>query len=194
MIVIGDGLVNQVERFADKFAYSKMTTDVMDEMMSSMRQKSSKSIGNKYVVIANEKLWDDIQRSLKHYLKDWRTNGTTFFSKEGGNVNIGATFDTYTFAGNEVTFMVDKAMSLEYSDKPYGICIDLTADMVSGKPAMAMYSLKGKEFNRNVLRGVGSIGGEEISSPVAASRIVMTGYSSVVVFSPHRSFVISGNR
>lgn len=129
-------VINQVERFADKFAYSKMTTDIMDNMLSSMRQKSKNSMGNKYTVICNELLWDDIQRSLKHYLKDWRTNGTTFFSQKGGNINLGGTFETYTFGGNEVTFMVDKALSLEYDQKPYGICLDLTADMVSGKPAI----------------------------------------------------------
>lgn len=57
-----------------------------------------------------------------------------------------------------------------------------------------MYSLKGKEFTRNILRGIGSAGSEEVSSPIAASRIVMTGYSSVIVYSPFRSFVVEGNK
>lgn len=194
MLVSGDGVINQVERYADKFAYTKMTTDVMDTILSSMRQKSKNSMGNKYTIICNELLWDDIQRSLKHYLKDWRTNGVTMFSKTGKNVSIGSTFDSYTFGGNEVTFMVDKSLSLEYDTRPYGLCLDLTADLVAGKPAIAAYTLKGKEFKRNILRGVGSNGGEEISSPVAASRLIMTSYSCVCVHAPYRSFVIEGNK
>lgn len=193
-LVSGDGVINQVERYADKFAYTKMTTDVMDTVLSSMRQKSKNSMGNKYTIICNELLWDDIQRSLKHYLKDWRTNGVTMFSKTGKNVSIGSTFDSYTFGGNEVTFMVDKSLSLEYDTRPYGLCLDLTADLVAGKPAIAAYTLKGKEFKRNILRGVGSNGGEEISSPVAASRLIMTSYSCVCVHAPYRSFVIEGNK
>ena len=83
-IVIGDGIIPQLERFADKYAYSKMSTDIFDTMLSSMRQKSKKSMGNKYVFVVNEMLWDDIQKALRDYLKNWKTNGTTFFSKAGG--------------------------------------------------------------------------------------------------------------
>lgn len=134
---INQKVIPQIERFADKYAYSRLTTDVFDTVLSAMRQKSKKSMGNQYVFIVNELLWDDIQKTLRNYLKNWRTNGTVFFSQKGGkNVEIGATFETYTMGGNQMTFMVDKSLSLEYDQKPYGFCLDLTADLASGKPAM----------------------------------------------------------
>ena len=193
-IVIGDGVIPQLERFADKYAYSKMSTDIFDTMLSSMRQKSKKSMGNKYVFVANEMLWDDIQKALRDYLKNWKTNGTTFFSKAGGkDIEIGGFFETYNMGGNQLTFMVDKSLSLEYDQKPYGFCLDLTADLASGKPAMASYALAGKEYKQHILRGVGS-SSVEVSSVVAASRIINIGYSSVCVFSPHKSYIIEGNK
>ena len=113
-IVIGDGIIPQLERFADKYAYSKMSTDIFDTMLSSMRQKSKKSMGNKYVFVVNEMLWDDIQKALSDYLMNWKTNGTTFFSKAGGkDIEIGGFFETYNMGGNQLTFMVDKSLSLE---------------------------------------------------------------------------------
>ena len=192
-IVIGDGIIPQVERFADKYAYSKMSTDIFDTMLSSMRQKSKKSMGNKYVFVVNEMLWDDIQKALRDYLKNWKTNGTTFFSKAGGkDIEIGGFFETYNMGGNQLTFMVDKSLSLEYDQKPYGFCLDLTADLASGKPAMASYALAGKEYKQHILRGVGS-SSVEVSSVVAASRIINIGYSSVCVFSPQKSYILLKN-
>ena len=186
-------VIPQLERFADKYAYSKMSTDIFDTMLSSMRQKSKKSMGNKYVFIANEMLWDDIQKALRDYLKNWKTNGTTFFSKAGGkDIEIGGFFETYNMGGNQLTFMVDKSLSLEYDQKPYGFCLDLTADLASGKPAMASYALAGKEYKQHILRGVGS-SSVEVSSVVAASRIINIGYSSVCVFSPQKSYILAKN-
>ena len=193
VIPIGDGVVNQIERFADKYAYSKLTTNIFDTIMAAMRQKSKKSQGNQYVFIINELLWDDVQKNLRTFLKDWKTNGTVFFSqKKGGTVEIGATFETYNFAGNQLTFMVDKSLSLEFPERPYGLCLDLTADLVGGRPAIQNFALKGKTLVKNVVKGVGS---EEtnVASLVAASTIVYTGYSSVCVFAPYRSYVIEKN-
>lgn len=56
-----------------------------------------------------------------------------------------------------------------------------------------MFSLKGKEYVKNILRGVGS-DSVEVSSQVAASRIINTGYSSVCVFAPWKSYILEGNR
>ena len=41
-----------------------------------------------------------------------------------------------TIMGNQVSFVVDRALTREYPDKGYGICIDLTADKTTGTPAV----------------------------------------------------------
>ena len=58
-------VIPQIERIADKYAYSRLTTDVFDTVLSAMRQKSKKSIGNQYTFVVNELLWDDIQKNLR---------------------------------------------------------------------------------------------------------------------------------
>lgn len=196
-IPMGDGIIAQIERYAQKYAYAQMSSNVMDTVMETMRQKSKKSDGNQYVFIVNEKMWSQIQRTLRTYLKEWQPVAPIFFSqKAGGNVQVGATFDSYKQGGNQISFKVDKALTLEYPDKGYGICIDLTADLTTGTPALQMFTLKGGEFIRGFLKGMGGMSGVEsgdIATPVAGSRLVHMGYAGVGVFSPYRSFIVEEN-
>lgn len=196
-IPMGDGIIAQIERYAQKYAYAAMSANVMDTVMETMRQKSKKSDGNQYVFIVNEKMWSQIQRTLRSYLKEWQPVAPIFFSqKAGGNVQVGATFDSYKQGGNQISFKVDKALTLEYPDKGYGICIDLTADLTTGTPALQMFTLKGGEFIRGFLKGMGGMSGVEsgdIATPVAGSRLVHMGYAGVGVFSPYRSFIVEEN-
>ncbi len=196
-IPMGDGIIAQIERYAQKYAYAKMSSNVMDTVMETMRQKSKKSDGNQYVFIVNERMWSQIQRALRQYLKDWQPCTPVFFSmKAGGNVEVGATFSSYVQGGNQISFKVDKALTLEYPDKGYGMCIDLTADLTTGSPALQMFTLKGGEFIRGFLKGLGGMSGVEsgdIASPVAGSKLVHAGYAGVGVFSPYRSFIVEEN-
>lgn len=193
-IYMGDGIIAQIERYANKYAYSKLSINAFDTIMEHMRQKSKKSTGNQYIFIVNERLWNQIQRTLREYLKDWKTDGTFFYSKKtGGNVKVGATFDTYEMGGNQVSFQVDKALSMEYPDKGYGLIIDLTADRTNNTPAMQLFTLKNAEFIRNVIKGVGGLGGNQSGdayTPVAGSKIVHMGYAGVGIYNPYRSYVI----
>jgi hypothetical protein len=193
-IIIGDGIINQIERYANKYAYAKLSINVFDTVMEHMRQKSKSSTGNQYTFVVNERLWNQVQRTLRQYLKDWRTDGTFFYSsKAGGNVKVGATFDTYVFGGNQISFHVDKALTLEYPDKGYGLVIDLTADATSGTPALQMFTVKGGEFIRGVLKGVGGLDGVssgDVYTPVAGSKLIHMGYAGVGVMNPYRSYMI----
>lgn len=197
-IPMGDGIISQIERYAQKYVYAKLSINAFDTIMEQMRQKSKKSTGNQYIFIVNEKLWSQIQRTLREYLKDFKTDGTFFYSKKANSeVKVGATFSTYEMGGNQISFQVDKAFTLEYTDKGYGVVIDLTADATTGTPAMQMFTLKGSEFIRGVLKGVGGLDGVtsgDVASPVAASKIIHMGYSGVGVFNPYRSFIIEENK
>lgn len=193
-VIMGDGIISQIERYANKYAYAKLSINVFDTVMEHMRQKSKSSTGNQYTFIVNERLWNQIQRTLREYLKDWRTDGTFFYSKKNsGYVTVGATFDTYIFGGNQVSFHVDKALTLEYPDKGYGLVVDLTADKTTNTPAMSFFTVKGGEFIRGILKGVGGLDGVtsgEISTTVAGSKLVHYGYAGVGVYNPYRSYII----
>lgn len=55
-IYIGPGLIPQIEAYADKYAYNKMTVDVLNTIVTTMAQKANSPKGNKWVFIMNEKL------------------------------------------------------------------------------------------------------------------------------------------
>lgn len=102
-IVIGDGLVPQIERYASKYAYTVMTPAVMTTAMDILIEKAEKDTGNEFLLICNAKMWRDIQISLGSWLNQLRPIGTYLWSKgEGGYVDVGATYQSYEFAGKEL--------------------------------------------------------------------------------------------
>lgn len=193
-IPIGDGLVPQIERFASKYAYSRMTLEVFNTIIRTLNEKASKSTGNKYHFIMNDKAWNDLQITLGDYLAKFHTDGAYMYSKKAnGYISVGAAFDSYSMGGNQITFSTDRALTREFgNDKGYMICVDLTADEAKNQPAVAQFSLKGKEFISNSIAGVGGLKGGEsgpVATPVAGSKLVIHGYAGISVFNPYRSFI-----
>ena len=72
-----------------------------------MAEKAQDDTGNKMTFIVNRKLWEDVNLVLSEYLANNRTDGAYMYSKSankgyGGYVEVGATFDTYNFAGKQI--------------------------------------------------------------------------------------------
>lgn len=194
-IYIGDGIIPQVERFASKYAFAKLTVEVFHTVLAVMNEKAEKPTGNHYMFICNERMWSLIQTALASYLAAFKTDGSYLYSKKANDyVKVGATFDSYEYGGNHISFKVDRTFSREYgSEKGYAVCLDLTADLVSGRAPIEMFTLKGGDFMTSKYPGVGGMDGLSsgiVSSPVAASKIINWGYSGVGVFNPHRSFIL----
>lgn len=194
-IYIGDGIIPQIERFASKYVYNKLTPEAFTTAMAMMNEKSENPTGNKYVFICNEKMWNDIQSCLSEWLARFKTCGTYLWSKKAnGYVDVGATFNSYEIGGNTISFKVDRTFSREWgSEKGFGLMLDLTADKTSGEPAIQMFTLKGGDFITNKYPGVGGLDGLSsgiVSSTTAASKVINWGYSGVGVFSPYRSFIM----
>lgn len=135
-----------------------------------------------------------MQNVLGGFLADNKTDKPFLYSKQtNGNVKVGATYDTYTFGGNTVAITVDRALSLEYGeDKGYGILIDLTGDKASGRPAIEMFTLEGKQLEENTYSGVG-LGKDAVATKVAGGSYIMSGYWGVAVYNPYRSCIIMQN-
>ena len=199
MLIAGDGLIPQIERFASKFKFAKLNVNVINTVMEQMSQKSVRPTGNHYTFIVNDRLWSQINTTLGDWLKLWGSTPTMLYSKESGMVKadnpmkVGATFVSYEISGNTVTFMVDRALSKEYSTKAYGICLDMTPDMTTGEPAVAAFTLEGAEFVTSKYPGVGGLDGITsgvVSSPVAGSKLIVAGYAGIVAFAPYKSFIL----
>ena len=175
-IYIGEGLIPQIEAAANKYCYSnKPNLQLFNMIMSDMADKAQSDTGNKFIFIVNRTMWNDLQMTLGEYLANYQTDGT------------------YMYAGNQVSFVVDRALTSEYPTKGYGVCIDLTADKTSGTPAIAKFSLTGKDFMTNKIVGVGGYDGKssgEVATNVAGSKLVMMGYAGVAAFTPYRSVIV----
>ena len=171
-----------------------MTLELFNTIIRTLNEKANKSTGNKYHFIMNDKAWTDLQQVLGDYLARFHTDGSYMWSRAAnGYVSVGATYDSYIIAGNQITFSTDRALTREFgNDKGYMLCIDLTADEAKNQPAVAQFSLKGKEFISNSIAGVGGLQGGQsgpVASPVAGSKLVIHGYAGICVFNPYRSFI-----
>ena len=194
-IYISDGLIPQVEAFASKYAYNKLTISVFKTILRTLNEKAEKPTGNHYIFIVNEKAWDDVQDLLETHLAQYHTDGTYLWSAKAGDyVSVGAKgFDTYNYGGNSISFKVDRTLTREYgSEKGFMIALDLTGDKTSAQPPIALFTLKGGDMISNKYVGVGGLNGlssGEVSSPVAGSKLIMWGYSSLAVFNPYKSYI-----
>lgn len=93
-------IIPQIERFAGKMVFNKLTPRIMNKAIIEMTQKSESAVGNKYVFICNSAMWAEIQSTLMNWLGDMRTDGTFLYSEKVGDyVKVGNTFNTYEFAG-----------------------------------------------------------------------------------------------
>lgn len=200
-IYMGEGLLPQIERFASKTFYSKLSVDVFVRMMNQVIHRANKPTGNVITVICNEKFWADAQMALFEWLARFHTCGTFLYTMETNEylkvanpTTVGATFHSYAVGGNVLTFKVDRTFSREWGmDKGFAMFIDLTADSATGKPAIAGFTLKGGDFITNTITGVGGQNGltsGDVSSPVAASKAVIWGYNSIAAFAPYRSAIM----
>ena len=81
-------------------------------------------------------MWYLVNTVLGEYLAKFKTTGTYLFSKAANDyVKVGATSSTYEFAGNQISFKVDRTFSREYGqDRGYCLCLDLTADSTGNEP------------------------------------------------------------
>jgi len=197
-IPMGDGVIPQIERYCDKFSYSYLNSYVFDDVMSAMREKSDMPTGNSYAVVCNERLYDQIQRTLRDDVRfQGAADSAYFWSKAAGKVKVGAEFNSYTFSGNTITFMPDRALSQEYPDHGYGIFLDTGSDLASGRPNIAMFTLKGSEIVSGNLKGMGGMDGKssgDVSTSVHGSQYHLLGYSGVCVFNPYKSFILEEAR
>ena len=194
-IYIGEGVIPQVEKFASKYAFNTLTLEVFRTVIAMLVEKAEKPTGNNFTFIINERMWFLIQDTLADFLSHNNIDGSYMWSMKANDyIQVGATYNSYKYGGNTVTFVVDRTFSREFGfDKGYALCLDLTADKTNAQPPIAMFTLKGGDFITNKVLGVGGADGLSsgvVSSPVAGSKIINWGYSSVAVFNPYRSFIL----
>lgn len=156
-VYISDGLIPQVEAFASKYAYNKLTINTLRTAIMALNQKAEKATGNHYMFICNEAFYYQLGEVLDQYLAQYHTDGTHLYSmKANGYVEVGAKgYDTYNWMGNSITFKVDRTFSREFGmEKGYALALDLTADRAGGQPPISLFTLKGGDMMTSFIKGV----------------------------------------
>lgn len=197
-LIQGDGLITQINRYANMFAYQKLSIDLFNDVLLSLTEKSEDAQGNTYAFVCNERCYRDVQVVLAEHLANFQVVDAQVYSRmEGKKINVGAEFAAYNFMGNTIIFKVDRALSVEYRDRGYAVMIDLSADKASGKPAIQGFTLEGKgQYQLNYIAGVGGLNGTSdgaVSTPVAGSKYIIRGYCGIAAFCPYRSAVLIQN-
>lgn len=195
-IIVPDGIIAQIERFATKFVFNKLNMNFFERALQTMVAKSEKPTGNTYTLLGNTAFYTEWQRVANAWIVAHKTDGSFLWSKaSNGMVDLGATYQSYEFAGNKLIVKIDRSLDVEFPTRKYAMILDLTADAATGKPAMAFFTFKGGDFIHNVIKGVGGVNGlssGDVSSPVAGTKLVDFGYASVAVFNPYRSVILIG--
>lgn len=152
-LVSPEGLIPQAERFATKFVFNKLSIRIFEQAMAEMADKSDTALGNTWVFIVNKRMWDAVQKCYGTELKDYKTDGGYVWSK-GRNeyIKLGATYNSYEFAGNTVTIVLDRSLDLEFRNKAYGLMLDMGTE--NGAPAIEFLTFKNGQLIHNTIEGV----------------------------------------
>ena len=174
-LIAGDGIMPQFNRYASKFNYAKLSTNVLTQAMTDLAEKCEESTGNNFIFVVNDVLFRDLQNTCAVFMAQHKADQQYLYSNfEQKQVKIGATYGAFEFAGNTVAFHVDRALTNEYPTKGFGILVDMTSDKATGMAPIQMFTLKDKAFIENTLTGVGVRSGE-VASPVAGQHYTVSG-------------------
>lgn len=191
----GDGVIAQLERYCDRFFYNNLTTQVFQDAINSVVKRTGKTTGNNITVVCNWEGHIQAQNAMEEKLRAFAMNGAYYYSmKAKGEVDLGATYNSYNYAGNTITFAVDEALKEHYDDHGYMIFID--TGMNEGRPNIAGFTIKGRELLRGTLKGMGGIDGRtsgDIASSVDGVRHEILGQSGIAVFNPYAAFILEQN-
>ena len=103
-IVIGEGVIPQIERFCSKHVAAKVTLNTLHTIMQEMIEKCEKDEGNHFIFVCNSKMMTIVNKVFMNFLKDFKTDGTLFYSKANGGsrYKVGASFSSYEYNGKRI--------------------------------------------------------------------------------------------
>jgi len=195
---MGDGLLEQVYKFASRSNYAVMDIGTIKASLNLMSDKSDEPTGNTFVVVGNKRLFDQINDALLEYSLVSTTNPTFLFSETGkdNKVEVGATFSTYEYGGNKIVFMVNKELTQSHPNYGFGVMLDMEEDIQTNRPAIQSFTLEGSELLTGFVPGLGGKNGKSsgmIATGMTGTEFHIAGYSGIVVFNPYRSHVFEQN-
>lgn len=193
-VPIGDGIITQAERYAEKHTFSYLTEKTIEDAIVRMRQKAQNPQNNQFVIFCNEKFDQMFHKAMKDTLKNYGDTAPAFYSKKTDSlVEVGASFFTYNWQSNSVSISVERELSREYSDRAYGIILNLSKDQELNRPAIELFTLEGASMITGTLKGLGGTTGKasgDIASPIHGMQHAIAGYCGAALYAPYNSFIL----
>jgi len=216
-VISGKGIIPQYEEFAQWIDFSKqISIKHFQDAIEYLCEKRNQSTGNHFTFVINRKLHRMIQNILKKELFLNNPAGMWFYTQDSvakkdakgreysdnkrgfNNITVGATFESYIFAGNIINFVVDEELTRYYNtqNKAYGILIDTSMyeSSTGAVPAISLVTLKGRSLIKASVTGVGGINGTtsgNVSSTGDASTFIALGWRGAVVRNPYGAVIFN---
>ena len=198
-IPMGDGVLRQIERYAQFMSYSILTEDLLISILQSATARCVEPVGNVLAAVVTEKFWNDFQRAAKTMVTLRSiSDGGWFYSKETRDgkpkkLKIGATINSYEFGGNYINIMPSRQLSRQYKDQGYAVFMDTGADIQTERANVEYFTIKGQEIITGHLEGLGGRDGKtsgSIATSVEGSSYHMTTQGGAVAFKPWASYLV----
>ncbi|MCS7317140.1 MAG: hypothetical protein NZZ41_02305 [Candidatus Dojkabacteria bacterium] len=220
-IIAGDGLIAQYERYAHYIDYSENSLNVrhFQDAIEYVAERRGQSTGNHITVVCNRRFSRQKARALQSELFAQNPYGAWFFTKEKLNredpitksryshrvmaneIAVGATFNTYIYEGNTITFVVDEALTQYYKDQDRGYAIFIDTGLYETDngttPAVHLKTLKGRSMVKGHIPGMGGVSGTSngiYSTALDASRFEIVGWRGVCVMNPYAATIMIENK
>ena len=102
-IVTSDGIIPSAEQFASKFVFNKINVGLFEKVLQALVSKAEKPQGNTFTFLCNSALYNEFQRVMNAWIIAHKTDGAFLWSKgANGYVDLGATYQSYEFAGKNL--------------------------------------------------------------------------------------------
>jgi len=192
-IPAGDGIITQVEKFADKFGFNEMSTSLFEDAIQAINERVGSHVDNNYILMCNQKFWYKFNRIMKNDERFVKSLDNKFVNSNGKGLMIGATFNGYEFAGTKFTVMQNDGLDLEYDEKAFGIMLNVGNNKVEGSYSnLNMFTLEGQDLISGTLKGMGGLSGKEsgdIATPLSASSYHLMGYAGAALLNPYEAVI-----
>jgi hypothetical protein len=192
-IPMGDGTITQFQKHCSQQRYNNFHRSLMRDAIEDVTSKTEKETGNTIVVMCNKRMYSQFQDWADKELKERATDGY-FYTKEGKEIKLGATYKAYEWMGNTIVFTINRALSEYYKDQGYGVFFD--AGQYGGIDNIEMMTLSGRLLISGTIAGMGGLSGTEsgpITTSVDGSEKHLLGYSGVKVANPYAGHIIKEN-
>lgn len=194
---MGDGIIRQVERYANRYSFNDLDVDVLDDMIYDMVKRCDMPEGNTFTLICNERFKRLFGTAIKEDLRyQGGNNGAYYYSMAAGQkVKVGANFISYSVQGNEIVIATNRILSEEYPDQAFAICLN-PKQHSNGEPTMASFVYGEAELIEGYLDGMGGQDGKtsgKVMTATTVSSFHLLGTAGVVYFNPYMAFMLKEN-